>query len=284
MPKPETMGAWCKLALGAGALSVAGCASIVLKPDVQHVTKVAVLSVYANRTVPEYKGRGVVTQWDDSFRMEVAEDALSLSERSIAALGWQVVSGKEVVESGDYQAAFKPQETGNQSVDQAASVVGGLLMARRDAGFFTPPGMHPIILHSEKNKHSVCMGNNCPPDPKEALAKMAQSLGVDAVVVVQFDYCYQGGTFTSLGGLGEAMMTAGSAIRAVSRDGKMVVDMDNIQRCGGDTRAMSKDSMMENGGNLVFMTASRDKLKAMFAQATEGSLAIAVDAVKKAIQ
>lgn len=57
---------------------LSGCAtSIVKKPEVYKVKKVAILSLYADQKVPEAKGRGIVMDWDDKVRMQVAEDALS---------------------------------------------------------------------------------------------------------------------------------------------------------------------------------------------------------------
>jgi hypothetical protein len=261
--------------------ALAGCASIVKKPDIDKVAKVAVLSVYANETVPESSGRGVVTGWDNSFRMEVAENALAISETYVGKLGWHVVPANTIVSSRDYQDAFTVKaNSGNEKLDAAASAVGNFMMRQRMTNFFTPPGMHPIVLKAE-NTNSKCYGNNCPEDPREKLAAIANKMGVDAVVIVGIDYCYGGGTW-SLAGTGEAKMTAASWIRAVSKEGQTIIDMHDQERCKGDTRAESENSMFMHQGNLVFLSASKDKMKAMFAQATEGSIKKSIDTIQKA--
>jgi hypothetical protein len=143
--------------------------------------------------------------------------------------------------------------------------------------------MHPIELSGEKNTYRSCMGNGCPPDPKAKLGEFARKLGVDAVVIVAIDYCYGAG-FWNIGGLGEAKMTAASTVRAVSKDGQMLIDMDDVPRCSGETRAWSEDSMFMNGGDLVLASASREKLKAMFAQATALSLNESIGKVQAAMK
>ena len=274
------------LGTAAGALlALNGCASIVKKPEINTVTKVAVLSLYANQTVPEEKGRGVVTQWDNAFRMEVAENALHAVEQELAnKMNWEVVPGQTVIQSPAYQEAFAPKaNTSSEGLNKAMGMFAKVVQQGHDARFFTPPGMHPILLHGEKGQSSSCWGNNCPPDPKTRLAELAKQLGVDAVVVVQLDYCYGGGTW-SLGGTGEAKMTAGTAIRAVSKDGQMIVDMNDVPKCAGDNRAQSENSMFMNGGDLVFITAGREKMRNMFVQATQSSMGRAVAQVQAAMK
>jgi hypothetical protein len=261
-----------------------GCVTIVRKPEVNQVKKVAILSVYADQSVPENKGRGVVKGWDDGIRIEVAENALALAEQEVAKLGWNVVPGREVIQSPEYQQAFKieaPAESGQ--VGSALASLGNVLQKARMRAFFTPPGMHPIQLQSEQGKNSSCFGNNCPEDPKVKLAAFAKQLDVDAVVVVEFDYCYAGGTW-SLGGTGQAKMTAASAIRAVNKDGQMVIDMPAIPRCEGNTRAESQAWMAMNGGDLLYALSSKDNIKTMFTEATAASLDKSVTMVQTAMK
>ncbi len=199
-------------------------------------------------------------------------------------MSWEVVAGQEVIQSPSYQEAFAPKaNTSSEGLNNALKMFGKVAQQSHDGRFFTPPGMHPILLHEEKNNHSSCFGNNCPPDPKTRLAELAKQLGVDAVVVVAVDYCYGGGTW-SVGGLGEAKMSAGTAIRAVSKDGSMIIDMNDVPKCGGDNRTQSEGSMFMNGGDLVFLTASREKMRDMFVQATQGSIERAVAQVQAAMK
>ena len=110
---------------------------------------------------------------------------------------------------------------------------------------------------------------------------MAKKLGVDAVVLIQLDYCYGGGTFSLLG-TGQAVMSAASSIKAVNQKGDMVVNMPAIPRCDGK-RGESETSAVMINGNLQFTTSAKDKFRKMFIEATRASAAMTVEEIRKAI-
>lgn len=259
--------------------SIAGCLpSIVKKPDIDQVKKVAILSLYADEKVPNDKGMGVVTDWDGKVRLQVAEDALKTYQAELTRLNWQVVSPMKVLQSKEYQQAFAivPASQANTT----AGKFGNLLKNIYQQQFFTPAGMLPIPL-DDSAANTRYYGDAAKDNPRARLGEMARKLGVDAVVLIQMDYCYGGGTFSLLG-TGQAVMTAGSSIKAVNQKGEMVVNMATVARCDGN-RGTSKTSAVMVNGNLQFTRSARDRFRKMFIEASRASAAITVAEVRKAM-
>lgn len=263
-----------------------GCSSFVKTPEVHEIKKIAILSVFASDRVVEMKGRGSVQNWDQTFKMQVAEDALKTYQANFGKLGWSVVNPQKVLASAAYKKAFNPSvaavDTGNETANKAINFLGGIARTiaeeKQKADYFTPAGMYPIHI---ADKTGNCYGNACPPDPGSTLADLAKGLGVDAVAVVQVDYCYEGGTFTSLGGAGEAFMTAATSIKVVNKKGDLVVNMPNLSMCDkSPNRAPSINSMLMNGGNLVFAFSSKEKIRALFKQSTLTSAKLAIEQIQ----
>lgn len=254
---------------------LAGCfASIVKKPEIDNVKRVAILSLYADQKVPETKGRGVVTNWDDKVRLQVAEDALVTYQRALAQIGWRVVSPQKVLASPEYQQAFKVSD--NKKVNKFASFLKNAYQQQ----FFTPAGMLPIVI-SDQEANTRYYGDANQNNPVATLGRMAKKLKVDAVVLVQMDYCYGGGTFSLLGS-GQAVMTAGASIKAVNPDGVLVVNMPNVPRCDGK-RGESKTSAVMLNGNLQFTYTAKNRFRKMFIEATRESAKITVGELKEAM-
>ena len=90
------------------------------------------------------------------------------------------------------------------------------------------------------------------------------------MALAYIDYCYQSGTW-SIGGLGEAVITAGTSVKLVNQKGVIVLNMPNVPRCDGETRAESKNSMGQNGGKLMLSSTKDNKIQKMFDQATRAS-------------
>lgn len=258
------------------AFSLAGCfPSIVKKPDIDQVKKVAILSLYADQKVPNDKGRGIVTQWDNKVRLQVAEDALRTYQAELAGLGWKVVSPTKVLESKEYQQAFAVAKP-----DTTTGKFGSFLKNMYQQQFFTPAGMLPIPL-DDSAANTRYYGDAARDNPRARLGEMARKLGVDAVVLIQIDYCYGGGTFSLLG-TGQAVMSAGSSIKAVNQKGEMVVNMPAVARCDGK-RGTSETSALMVNGNLEFTRSAKDRFRKMFIEATRASAAMTVAEVHKAM-
>jgi hypothetical protein len=257
-------------------LALSGCfMSIVKKPDIDQVKKVAILSLYADQKVPHEKGMGVVTQWDGKVRLQVAEDALNSFQKELGKLGWQVVSPQQVLDSQEYQKAFAVAKP-----DSSAGKFANLLKNVYQQQFFTPAGMLPIPL-DDSTANTQYYGDAAKDNPRAKLGAMARKLGVDAVVLIQVDYCYGGGTFSLLG-TGEAVMSAGSSIKAVNQQGNMVVNMPAVALCDG-TRGESETSAVMVNGNLAFTSSAKDRFRKMFIEATRASAAMTVAEIQKAI-
>ena len=258
---------------------LSSCAtSIVKKPEVYKVKKVAILSLYADQKVPEAKGRGIVMDWDDKVRMQVAEDALTTFQQEFNRLGWEVVSPTTVIESKVYQETFSiPDSMANTKL----GMVGNFLKNNYQQRFFTPAGMLPIPIDDKTTNQQLFSNSSDKAKQKAKLGQMAKELGVDAVVLTQLDYCYQGGAFSMLG-TGEAVMTAGSSIKAINQEGEFVVNMPNVERCDGD-RGKSNASAFMMKGNLYFTRIDKNKFRKMFKQATRESASITIAEVDKAM-
>jgi hypothetical protein len=238
---------------------------------------VAVVSLFANERVPERKGRGVVKDWSDQFRMQVAESALDIFTAHLKSMGWNVMSSQQVTSMPVYQKTFKPRTVaGSETLGKVAS----FLQQQHARSFFTPAGMFPIEI-ADKDMNTHYYGDTSH-DPKKLLGAFAKKLNVDAVVLVQLDYCYGGGTWSMLG-TGEAIMTAASSIKAVNRNGDLIINMPSIPVCGGDDRAESKGTATMISGDLVFAKLSNDGFRKMFEEATQGSADMTFEKIQKAM-
>ena len=217
------------ICIGILILFAAGCSSIVTKPQVNAVKKAAIVSLYANEKVPNADGLGVVRDWDNSLRLQVADDALLTFANELQGTGWQLVAPDSVIQSKEYQDTFAiPEKAADSKMGKLASLMQNVY--RRQ--YFTPAGMWPIQLDDrEANTHYF--GDAAKSNPKQRLAEMAKKLNVDAVIIVQLDYCYDGGTFSLLG-TGEAVMTAASSVKAVDRNGDVIINMPSPPMCDGD--------------------------------------------------
>lgn len=260
-----------------------GCASIVKKPEVGQVKRAAIISLYANQKVPKSGGRGAVTGWDEKFKHQVAGEAIHIAAAEFGKIGWAVINPDKVVQSEEYQAAFRPKPVPGVSpkstVGRALSFVQTAAQDLHARAFFTPAGMQPVQI-DDKSANTTYLGNNSR-DPKQILAKFARQLNVDAVIVVQLDYCYQGGTYSMLGN-GEAVVTAASSVKAINQNGELVINMPSIQECGGD-RMESKGTATMIGGDLVFAKMAPEGFRKMFAEATALSVAATMQKIQEAM-
>lgn len=255
---------------------------MVSKPGVNEVKKIALVSVYANAKVPESKGRGLVKNWEDSFKMQVAEDFLGIHSKSFRTIGWEVVNPDYVLHSAEYNDAFnKKPDTGNRTMNNVLSFVDNLAKTGYRNTFFSPAGMLPVQFSKSNGK---CYGNTCGERPEQTLASFAKELNVDAVAVIQIDYCYEGGTLTSFGGMGQAFMTAATSIKVVNQSGEVVVNMPELGMCSkSKSRARSQRSMPMNGGDLVFAFQKQGKIRDMFRESAKSSSDLVMNQIRTAM-
>jgi hypothetical protein len=273
------------VALSVGLLLLSGCSSIVKKPEVDKVKTVAVISIFANSDVREKKARGSVKGWKKELKQEVAGEFLDIYQDSLAQVGWKVVPADKIIGSKEYKEAFRPAikpKTDNKTVQKMASFMNKMADMAEQYSYFTPVNMHPIELNSQALRQ-VSYVNGKRVDKKAQLAEFARKMGVDAVAVIELDYCYEGAI--SIGGTGSARMTAASTIRAIDQKGNMVVNMGDLQRCQKTkNRGESDQKYAMVGGNLVVAFAKQDKLKKMFMQSTRENAELTVQQLKKAMK
>ena len=282
MKKSNNKNGYVALILLTG-LMLGGCAtSIVKQPEIAQVKRVAIVSLYADERVPEVKGRGIVKNWNDQVRLQVAEDALNTFERELYKLGWKVVPPTNVLQSQAYQKTFAIPEVPEEAADSTGVKLASFLLENYRSRYFTPAGMWPIPLESKGNSVQLFGSTPQKPNKQIMLGQMAKQLGVDAVILVQLDYCYEGGTFSLLGS-GEAVVTAGSSIKAVNRAGDLVVDMPTVARCGGE-RGESNTSAAMFKGDLLFPSINKSRFRNMFVEATRKSASLSVAQLNKALR
>jgi hypothetical protein len=187
------------------------------------------------------------------------------------------VAPDSVIQSKEYQDTFAVPE---QAADSKMGKFAGMMQQVYRQQFFSPAGMWPIQL-DDKELNTHYYGDAARSDPKQRMAAMAKQLGVDAVIVVQLDYCYDGGTFSLLG-TGEAVMTAASSVKAINRNGDVVINMPSPATCDGK-RGRSDTSAVMINGNLQFTHSAKDHFKKMFIEATRASAKVTVAELQKAM-
>jgi len=135
-----------------GLMMFSGCSSMLKKPEIEEVKKIAVLSVFANATVPDKKGRGIVAGegWSDSLRLEIASNALQSFEENLKKMGWQVVPGNSVITSKEYMDAFRPPQAENATVNKVMGFLTDMAEQQQRKATFSPPGMYPIFLDANE--------------------------------------------------------------------------------------------------------------------------------------
>lgn len=263
-----------------------GCSSIVKKPDVNKVKTAAIISIYANSDVKESKGGGSVSAWNSELKRDVS---LSFHDEYVDSfgnnLGWQMVSADKLMESDEYKNMFRMN---TNSKSKAMNKLGGIMNKLADMNekysYFSPEKMHPIQLSSQ-NLNSVSYRNGKRVDVKSSLANMAKQLDVDAVIVVQMDYCYEPNSVSMLKGFTKGHMTAASTIRAVDQKGNMVVNMGDLNQCAQTkNRGKSKQGLGLLGGNIAVALKDKEVLEKMFMEATRENIKLTMSQLKKAMK
>lgn len=226
-----------------------GCSSIVRKPEIEGVKKVAIVSLMADERVPWTGGSGQVRNWNLETKNRVARIAYKAYSEEFRRLKWNVIPIEKVIASKAYAKEFGP------------------MTAKKAAKYFTAKGLHPIAWE----------------DINTRLAEVAEDLGVDATVLVFLDYCYTGAQ--AILGNGNARMTAGSWIKSVSREGVTIVDMPAIaNRCEGDRGESTEKFPMIGGSISLGKVLDNDQLVKAFGEASREAAKLNVSAIDKAIK
>ncbi|MCM2322650.1 MAG: hypothetical protein NDJ90_05265 [Oligoflexia bacterium] len=266
---------------------VTGCASIVRKPEINGVKKVAIVSVVADEMVPWTGGQGRIENFGVQTKQRVALQAYKSFAQEFGRLKWEPIALDAVASNDYYKKEFGPQQADSKSnvLAKTASVLGKLHNAR----YFTPAGLFPILWPSKEDAKAgakfdfAALKIEAKKDFYGQMADLAKALGVDAVVLVGVDYCYTGAT--AVLGNGTAKMTAGTWVKAVNPDKQIVVDMPPPEkRCGGDRGESDKTVAMVGGSIGLGKAFATDTLVTAFAEASQRSAKLTVDKIIKAMQ
>ena len=261
-------------------IGLTSCTSIVKKPDINNVKKVALVSVYGNQNIRELKQSGwarkseVVTGFNDEQRQKVAQLALNYYEAKLKEMGnWKVMPVQQMLTSAKFSAAIKElravKDVSGKKIDEKSLTgkLGNFLTNVAEMGYLTPAGMHPLPITDENRNDRVI----------KSLVKLAKDLDVDAVAVVHIDLAYTGGTF-SLGGTGTAVATVASSIKLVDKNGVVVVDYPDVTDKTKRFESETSSGMLQ--GKLIFNA----KLETMLKEAIIASADNLVTEIKKEMQ
>ena len=261
-------------------IGLASCTSIVKKPDINNVKKVALVSVYGNQNIRELNSKTdwarkpeVVTGFNDQQKQKVAELALNYYEAKLKEMGpWKVTPVHKMLTSAKFSAAMKElrsvKDASGKKIDETSlsGKLGSFLTNVAEMGYLTPAGMHPLPISDENRNASQGVINS--------LVKLAKDLDVDAVAVVQVDLAYTGGAF-SLGGTGTAVASVASSIKLVDKNGVVVIDYPNVSEKTKRFESETSSGMLQ--GKLIFNA----KLETMLKEAIIASADNLVTEIKK---
>jgi hypothetical protein len=260
---------------------LSACSSITIKPAVKDIKKVAIISLYANEEVSNTAGAGLVADWNERIRSTVAADALDRFHEEFKKIGWESVATEQISNLPAYQKAFQPEGLlGEQEQDALLARFSGYVQTKQQR-YFSPVGLWPIILTQAQLEGPVTKQVDGMDQPLAAMANVAQLLDVDAVIIVELDYCYTAVSSVEQG-VGHAIMTAASAIRAVDREGQVIINMPGPIKCEGK-RGSSFSSALMIQGNLEFSELNNGMYRKMFSQAAEESAKISVGLIRNKI-
>lgn len=109
-----------------------------------------------------------------------------------------------------YKKNFAPIDTEKDT--SALAKVGNFIENLHNSKYFAPKGLYPVEWPKDEKKKITSMSLSFKVekhrDLKEDMAELAKDLNVDAVVIVELDYCYTGAT--AILGNGTAKLTASS--------------------------------------------------------------------------
>ncbi|MFO7595220.1 MAG: hypothetical protein R6W92_02620 [Desulfocurvibacter africanus] len=262
------------------ALLSFACAPIVKKPEIDQVKKVAVVSLYAPALVPDVGGFGMITNIN-RVKKTVAKDAYDIYVKELTKLGWSVMPAQVVVKNKLYAKTFDAARLYKDKDSGASNFMTKLMNAGAklaEYGEILPEGMK-----SGSEMHVMRK------EDAEALGKLAKGLGVDAVLIVQLDYCYRprNPTIARVSGTGHAHLNCSSSVRAVDKNGVAVVTMPELDQCNDQakTKAESEKAILMLGGQISIMNAEQvTVITEMFRDSTRKSAANAVAQLQKAMQ
>jgi hypothetical protein len=293
------------LAAVVGVIMFTGCTKILLRPAIDNVKTVAVVSVYMNRDFYNIKapkadeskaalktlGRalmketGVLNKIDTTFNaqfLQIVSYAVKKYSETLEGLGpFHVEPMENVLRNSSYQNFIS-----EAAKDQPFPALASIGAAIKSADWYTPPNMIHIpadMVVEDAGKHTTYFGKTKDPraEFRKELANLCKSLNVDALAIVQLDMAYKK-AFISIN-LGEGSAAAprvASSVFVVNKDGEVAVNTglfgkgegeyvegDNAPMIRGDMVHLNDKSVSSYCGAIDKAgSAMRKKLEKAFAK------------------
>lgn len=285
------------------AFILTGCGSILLRPAIDKVKTVALISVYMNRDFYDIKapkadeskdamktlGRAIMKEagaldkidhtFDAKF-LQVVSYAVKAYSDALDGLGpFRLAPMDKVLQNPSYQD-FVGQAAKDQPFGGALVKIGAAI---KSADWYTAPSMIHIpadAIVEGGDTHTTYYGNT--KDPKAEfrgeLAKLCTSLGVDAVAIVQLDMAYKKPFIgISLGEGYPAAPRVASTLIVVNKDGEVAVNTGLYGRGEGEY-SEGDNAPMLRGGSVIL----NDKSTSSFCATIDKSCAAMKKNMEKA--
>jgi hypothetical protein len=236
-------------AVAVATVFATGCATVVRKPEVNVVKKVAIVSVYADQTLKKVDGKGQnggganflakaagVEDPDQDKRIQLMQYALETFRKELGQVpDWSVVSDDQILTNAFYQELEKFKSEGGAGSGILAAAVGAMSTLHQ-AKWTTPPKMYALEL-TEKDASDAERLNK--------LKELCEKLQVDAVATVHLDLGYEDGIAAF--GQGQAKASVAGSMKVVTREGKMAVVFPDLAKAPSKRYISDNGALMLNG-------------------------------------
>jgi hypothetical protein len=236
------------LVLGA---SLPGCgASIIKKPEVLSVKKMAIVSVVMNTdtyNIEQAKQKsgldvralkkmvGMEEDIDTDQYLQLVTAGLDSYHKELGSMSqWELIPAAEVIDNESYKS----------SQWQAKPF------------FVSPPGMHQIHYGdvAKTGTTTYVDGKEVHEEARKKLGQLAKDLGVDGVVIIEIDFGYEPVFLSGMKGTGllsgiraPAKPSVSSSMVIISKDGAIAAQSPAVVKGGGTRYAGDKVNMIHQG-------------------------------------
>jgi hypothetical protein len=273
-------------------LLVSSCAtggSIVKKPEIGLIKKIALVSITAPQRVPHREHKGVVQGWGDDNRNAIADQALVAYSTEFKKLGWSIIPTAQLSALSSYQENFSTKIS--KSDIGVGKALNSLSASDAHNTYFSPSELYPIVWDENKGQKGEMyvdwgkLSLEKTGTLKDKMQAVATQAGADAAVLVQADYCYDNGSIWvghAKSKTGSAVITGASSIYAVTPKGVEVVKMKRIPGpCQGDNRLASDSITVMVNNNIMYNDETiRKMFREVACKNAAGNVKTIMDAIK----
>jgi hypothetical protein len=255
--------------LSLSLIALSGCSGILVRPAVDNVQTVAIVSLYMNRDFYNVKApkaqqggldlarsladaglkkTGLADKLDLGREQQmIISHALREYNAHLADLGrWKVLPVTDLLKTPAYQKLYK--------ANQANGFFDALAKDLKRGGWITPADMPYFSADSVAgSRHQKTTYGGQAKDPlqesRRVLGELARQLKVDAVAIVHMDMAYRFGKMGTLTVFGEtkAIPSVSSRVVLVTKEGEIAVNTDQIAPGGGKRFEGPSTSLIEKG-------------------------------------